>query len=521
MEPHLEQASLPPLPTGTVTFLFTDIEGSTALVRQLGDRWADVREQHRRLLREQFREHRGIELGTEGDSFFVAFSRATDAIAAAVGGQVALATHQWPDGASLKVRMGLHTGEVQYSEEAGYSGLPVHEAARVANAAHGGQILVSKIVHDLVDERLREPISLRDLGAHRLKDISLPQRIFQVTHPDLDDDFQPIRTLEDLEATPAGVPRFSTGKKIAVAAVVVVAIAAGVFLLTRDSPSVALASNSIAILGEEGEVEEVIGVGADPTDIVLADDAVWVTNFQDRTVSTIDPAELTVGRTLSAAGTPTDIAADGDIVWVANGFDGTLQRIDAGTEQVVESIPVGIGSNEIAVGEGGVWIAEDAKEELSMVDPTTNEQALTISVEGSPTDVAVGGGSMWVAQRRESKVLRLSPDGESMTPIGLEDRPHAIVYADDQVWTVNSSDDTVSRIDPSSNRVAATILVGDEPTALAIGEGAVWVTNAADASVSKIDPARNEVVDRIALDHRPSAIAVIDGRLWVALSGSV
>ena len=519
-EPKLDQTPLPPLPTGTVTFLFTDIEGSTALVRQLGDRWAEVREEHRRLLREQFREHRGIELGTEGDSFFVAFSRATDAIAAAVGGQVALAAHQWPEGAPVKVRMGLHTGEVQYSDETGYSGLPVHEAARVANAAHGGQILVSKIVHDLVGERLRDPVALRDLGAHRLKDISLPQRIFQVTHPDLDDHFEPIRTLEDVEASTADAPRFGTGQKIAAAALAIAVVATVVFLATRNSPSVALVPNSVAILSVEGEAEQVVGVGADPSDLAVTDEAVWVANFQDGTVSAIDRADFTVLGAPSADGTPTDIVADPDNVWVANGFDGTLQRIDAGDVQVVASIEVGNGSNEIAVGEGGVWIAEDATERLSLIDPTTNEQAVSIPIDGSPTDVAVGGGSIWVAQRREAKVLRISPDGETMTSIGLESDPHQIVYGEDQVWTVNSSDDTVSRIDPASNRVAATIDVGDEPTALAIGQGAVWVTNGADASLVKIDPSSNEVADRIELDHRPTAIAVVDGRLWVTLAES-
>lgn len=155
-------------PTGTVTFLFTDIEGSTQLLHELGDAYADALAEHRRVLREAFARHGGVEVDTQGDAFFVAFARARDALAAAAEGQAAL------ESGPIRVRMGLHTGEPLVTEE-GYVGIDVHRAARIAAAGHGGQTVVSQTTYDLAGSD-----GLRDLGEHRLKDLSAPERIFQV-----------------------------------------------------------------------------------------------------------------------------------------------------------------------------------------------------------------------------------------------------------------------------------------------------------------------------------------------------
>jgi class 3 adenylate cyclase len=151
------------LPTGTVTFLFTDIEGSTRLLQQLGDQYAEVLAEHRRALRDAWRRHDGVEVDTQGDAFFVAFARASDAVAAAAEAQSALA--QGP----VRVRMGLHTGEPLRTDE-GYVGFDVHRAARIAAAGHGGQVLLSQATAELAGN------DVRDLGLHRLKDLSAPER---------------------------------------------------------------------------------------------------------------------------------------------------------------------------------------------------------------------------------------------------------------------------------------------------------------------------------------------------------
>ena len=181
------------LPQGTVTFLFTDIEGSTRLVQELGPRYRDVLERHQELLRDAFRA--GVEVGTEGDSFFVAFASATDAVAAAAGGQLALAAESWPDGHRVRVRMGLHTGEANPGAD-GYVGFDVHRAARIAAAGYGGQVLLSESTNALVSRDLPENLTVRDLGRHGLKDLTVPERIFQLVVRGLEHDFPPLRTLD-------------------------------------------------------------------------------------------------------------------------------------------------------------------------------------------------------------------------------------------------------------------------------------------------------------------------------------
>jgi class 3 adenylate cyclase len=192
----------PHLPTGTLTFLFTDIEGSTRLARQLDDEWEGVLEAHRDTLRGVFAEHNGVEVGTEGDSFFVAFSRATDAIEAATQGQLALKAQPWPSGTEVRVRMGLHTGEVRETKDAGYTGLPIHEAARISSAAHGGQILLSQTVRDLLLDKVAVRGRLVDLGDHQLKDIESPVRIYELVDPHSPSQFPPIRSLRRVVETP-------------------------------------------------------------------------------------------------------------------------------------------------------------------------------------------------------------------------------------------------------------------------------------------------------------------------------
>jgi class 3 adenylate cyclase len=141
---------MPELPSGTVTFLFSDIEGSTALLRQLRDRYGDVLADHQRLLRSAFEETGGSEIDSQGDSFFFCFRKARDAVRAAVAGQRALLAHSWPDGTEVRVRMGIHTGDASVSENR-YHGRAVHRAARICDAGHGGQILLSQTSHTLLE----------------------------------------------------------------------------------------------------------------------------------------------------------------------------------------------------------------------------------------------------------------------------------------------------------------------------------------------------------------------------------
>ena len=179
------------LPGGTVTFLFTDIEGSTRLLQELGDAYGDVVRDHRRILREQLGDKGGTEVDTQGDAFFYSFPRARDAVAGAVAAQRALAGHGWPEDKDVRVRMGLHTGEPSVGDE-GYLGLDVVRAARICSAGHGGQILLSETTRALLGNQLPEGVAVLDLGQQHLKDVQ-HERIYQLAI-DGDQQFPPLKT---------------------------------------------------------------------------------------------------------------------------------------------------------------------------------------------------------------------------------------------------------------------------------------------------------------------------------------
>ncbi len=195
-----------PLPSGTLTFLFTDIEGSTKLLNALGtDRFHEVLAVHTQALRAAFADG-GIEVRTEGDSLFVVFHSAPKAVRATAAAQRALAAAHFPHDAVVRVRMGMHTGVgTPASEEAGadYVGIDVHRAARIANIAHGGQVLISGTTATLAGQDLGEGTTLRDLGEHRLKDLAQPERIYQLVVADLANEFPPVRSLD---RTPNNLP---------------------------------------------------------------------------------------------------------------------------------------------------------------------------------------------------------------------------------------------------------------------------------------------------------------------------
>lgn len=202
---HERVAARRGLPAGTVTFLFSDIEQSTRVMRQLGDAWAQAHADHRRLLREAVRRAGGREVDTQGDAFFVVFARARHALDAAAAAQRSFRQHAWPGGTELRVRMGIHTGEPTIGEE-GYLGLDVVRGARICAAAHGGQVLVSETTRVLVRGDEAEGIALRDLGEHHLKDLEHPERLYQLAAAGLPSEFAAPRSLDTRTAPPVPIP---------------------------------------------------------------------------------------------------------------------------------------------------------------------------------------------------------------------------------------------------------------------------------------------------------------------------
>jgi YVTN family beta-propeller protein len=529
---------VPELPTGTVTFLFTDVEGSTRLVKQLRERYRDVRAEHERLLRAAFEANGGQEIDTQGDSFFVAFPRARDALAAAVAGQRALAAHAWPEGVQVRVRMGIHTGE-PLAAEGRYIGLGVHRAARISAAGHGGQVLISNATRELVEDDLPPDVDLRDLGEHRLKDLDRPERLFQLEIEGLAGEFPPLKTLE---RQPAEAPFAGREAELAQAAeaavrrrrflgrrpILLAALAAAVVASAVTIPLFALGGGSAKVLerispnavglidpGTNAIVGEV-PTGASPGGVAVSEGAIWVAHGSGQTVTRIDPGSRTIRDEIPVGSGPSGIAVGAGSVWVANSLDGTVSRIDPGTNTVVDTIEVGNGPGGIAVGLGSVWVANAGDQTISRIDPTTGARE-DAEVGIAARAVAVGAGSIWLTDEVGGAVLRLDPRSLSLTKkIAVGNGPTAAAFGFGSLWVANSLDGTVSRIDVRGNIVNDLIPVGPGADDIAVGEDAVWVADEPGERIVRMDPAKGVPVRTIELGGRPTGLAIGADGLWVA-----
>jgi YVTN family beta-propeller protein len=508
---------MPELPSGTVTFLFTDIEGSTALLNRLGREYGVVLEEHQRILREAVAAHGGHEVDTQGDSFFIAFRRAKDAVAAAVDVQRDLAAHPWPDGVQLLVRMGLHTGEPQVGEKR-YVGIGVHRAARIGAAGHGGQVLLSRTTRELVEDDLPPGVTVRDLGERRLKDLDRPERLSQLVIQGLRSDFAALKTL-DVELARKR-RRMYTGA--ALIGVLAAAVAIPVFAFGQGSGGggANVAPNSLAVIDPSSGrvVASVTNVGLSPTAVAVGEGAVWVANLEGRTLSRVDPTTRTLQGTISLTATPTGVAVGAGSVWTANGILGSVSRIDPGVNAVSTTIPdvaPRASGGAIDVGEGAVWFVSGIGT-ITRIDPRSNRTSLPEVAGFSPSAVAVGEGSVWVANAGDNSVVRVNPRTRGVVrTIGVGLRPRGITVGGGAVWVSDESDDLVSRIDVASNSVT-TIPVGDGPTGIDFGAGAVWVANSGDGTVSRIDPETRDA-RTIKVGNRPTGVAVGSGAVWVTV----
>jgi YVTN family beta-propeller protein len=498
------------LPSGTVTFLFTDIEGSTRLLQQLGDRYAEALAEHQQLLRAALSEHDGRVIDTQGDSFFVAFRRAKDAVAAAVAGQRALSAHVWPDGVELRVRMGIHTGEPVVGEER-YTGLGVHRAARIGAAARGGQVLVSQTTRSLLRDDPPPEVTLRDLGERTLKDLDEPERVYELV-------------AQGLQVDTSSPRRFSGTRLVIAAGLVVVAIGVGlgVFLGTTsggNARAASVAANEVGLLdARSGAIRAGIPVGSAPNGVGAGDGAIWVTNTDDNSVSRIDPSTKDVRQTISVGGSPAGIAVSPGAVWVANSSDGTVSRIDPTTNQAVQTIPVGNGPSGVAYGAGAVWVANSADGTVSRIDPSSGRVTRTVPVAAGVAALAVAFNRVWVVSPPTGSVIALDPHtGEVVSRVGVGVEPDAVAAGAGAVWVANRADGTVSKVDPRAGAVTDTIQVGHTPDAIEADASGVWVANAGDGTLSRVDGSSGSVVKTVALANPPEGLALAAPGLYVAV----
>jgi len=507
------------LPSGTVTFLFTDIEGSTRLLKQLGDRYGELLREQQRILREAAAAHDGREVDTQGDSFFFAFPRANAALAATVVAQRNLAAFEWPDGAEVRVRMGLHTGEPTVGDER-YVGLGVHRAARIGAVGHGGQVLLSNPTRELV-ELEREGTRVRELGLFKLKDIDRPERLFQLDIDGLQTDFPPIR------AEKVSQPRPLRRRAIllaSLAGVIAAAVAIPIFAFGQGGSDSgpepkAAEGNSLGIVdSRSGHLIADPGVGATPTHVAYGQGAYWVTNADANSVSKIDPATRAVIDTIPNVGhSPSGITVGNGDVWVANSLDGTVVRIDPHTDTIAQTIDVGNGPTGITAGAGSIWVANTADGTITKIDAATGRPTKT-AFPVAATELAYGAGALWATQHTTNQVARIDPRTGDAVSVQVGNGPTGIAFGDGTAWVANSLDGTVSRIDPDTNTVEALIPVGDGATGVAYDADGVWVSNEYGGTLVKIDPRTNLPGKPIRLGGRPQGIAVANGNVLVGVS---
>jgi YVTN family beta-propeller protein len=519
---------------GTVTFLFTDVEGSTRLVRQLRDRYPAVLADHRRLVRDAFARHGGEEVDTQGDAFFYVFSRARDAAAAAADAQRALQAHAWPEDSELRVRMGLHTGEPVVSEE-GYHGLGVHRAARIMAAGHGGQILASQATAAMLADDELPGVEQRNLGEFRLKDLDHPEHVYQLDVEGLPAIFPPLRTgdaptayagkEEELVEAAAGARRPLYRRPLvigAVAGVLAAAVAIPVFALgmgsgghaeleaVQDNAVAVVDAQSRAIVDETGEI-------ASPQRVATGEGAIWVTSSSGGgSVMRLDPESHDVIDTIAVDSGPVGIAVGAGAVWVANTLEGTVSRIDAATGKVVDTIDVGNTPTAVAFGAGAVWVTNAVDRSVSKIDPATGVAGRPIDVEAAGRGIAVGDGAIWVTDPVDNELVRYDMRSATTEKISVGSGPTAVAYGNGTLWVTNSVAGTVSHIDARRAVETYAIPVGAAPNGVAVAPDGAWVTNEVGGTLVHVDQASRETT-ATTLGGRPEGVTLADGSLWVAV----
>ncbi len=506
------------LPSGTVTFLFTDVEGSTELVRQLGEDYAGVLNVHRSLVREAVEQHRGFEVDTQGDAFFFTFRRASDGVRAAVDAQSALAQHEWPPGATVRIRIGLHTGEAR-SEDGRYYGLSVHRAARICGVAHGGQVLLSESTRSLLaDEEQLGGVGFRDLGPLALKDFDQPIRVYRLTAPGL----------VDVDTRPRAKARRRRRVAVAAAALgalVAAAIVAFVLALGGGRGAVRVPSDSVALVdAASGAIRDAVPVGSQPNSIALDSSAAWVSNSGSSTVTRIDASTRATSQIGGFQSAPYALAAGAGRIWATEQTAG-LASIDVSTQ--TPSSPVLLGSKTglpysakgIAYGFGSLWIGGGLPDGLYLlkVDPSTLQIVSSRRV-GSLAEhsIAIGQNGVWVSDQLDNAVLEIDPRSmrvERRLSIG---GPTGIAVGLGSLWVCGSDDRGVWRLRARSGyRGPILIPTGAQPVALAIGGGTVWGA-VANGMLARVDPRTNVVrLSRVA--STLNSVAVSRGTVWAVV----
>jgi YVTN family beta-propeller protein len=286
------------------------------------------------------------------------------------------------------------------------------------------------------------------------------------------------------------------------------------------SPTVIAADSVGAISPSGGAIGPSVPVGSSPSAVAAGAGALWVANYNDGTVSRIDPTTH-AAVPIQVGGGPSGIAVGAGAVWVANSLSGTVSWINPKVNRAVKTITVGNGPSGVAVDSGSVWVTNSSDGTLSRINAFTGHLVKTIPLGGGATDVAAGYKAVWVSDATDGRVWRVDPQTNQLTQtINVGTGPTAITVGYRSVWVANSLDGTVWRINPQTNQVAAAIPVGNGPSAIAAGVGGVWVANEFGGNVVRIDVARDLVASTFTVGNRPRGVAIANGLVWVGARAS-
>jgi class 3 adenylate cyclase/streptogramin lyase len=493
-----------------VTVLFTDIAGSTERAAELGDtQWRRLLDAHNRTIRRLLKRHQGREIDTAGDGFFATFQQPAHAIDCALDLIEALR----PIG--VHIRAGVHMGEVDVLGPK-VTGMSVHIGARLMSLAAADQVVVSSTVRDLMSG---SDLPFVDGGVHQLKGVDAEWHVYSV-------DGQP-EEKPQLTLPPHEPPTWWRRPivLIAAAAVLVLGVLAGV-LLTRGGDAPTAVVNSVVLVGDAGDLIDVVSVGTGPQTMDVDGDTLWVANTLDRTIQQVD---LSAGTAEPAEGGllhgPTTIVTGDGLVWVGTSLasEGSLSRVDPSQPNSAQTVDLGAPVNGLAFGSGALWATNRDGSQLFKLDPGTGEVMNRYPLpEGSePTGIAISADAVWVALHGTGEIVRVDPaTGEVVTTIpSASGAPDQVAVGGGFVWVTVGEGDAVLRIDPATDSAFTIEAVGDGPAGIAASEGRVWVANSLDGSVVRIDPARGEVVDVVTLrkDVSPQAVEITPEGVWVSL----
>jgi YVTN family beta-propeller protein len=499
------------------TVLFTDIVGSTERAAAIGDRrWQELVARHHRIVRSELKRFRGREIDTAGDGFFAIFDRPANAIACALAIVASVAA------LGLQVRAGLHAGEVEPSGRK-VGGIAVHTAARVVGQAQADEVLVTATVRELV---AGSDFEFADRGMAALKGVPGEWHLFAVAQS-----AHPADASTGIEAPAANQTRLGVSPLLGAAALVgVLALGAGAAvllprLLAEPAKPIVPGVDSVARIPAGAEAFDLaLDVGSQPKGLAAGGGAIWVLNFDDQTLSRIDPATRKVVATKAVGGPPTGLTYGADAVWVTTGFttgqEGSVVRFNARSNQADHPlIAIGNGAQAIAFGLGALWVVNPIDGEVLKIDPSTNSIVKRIQVGASPGAIGVGAGSVWVASTLDNQILRIDPTTYATgAPIQLRAAPTAIAVTEDAVWVTSDTGDTVTRIDPESGTLIKDIGVGDGPNGVAVTNDAVWVAVGREGKVVRIDPKTDLVVATSTVEGSPDSLVVDDsGAVWVSV----